>query len=64
MARAWAHRMQYFYDLVVEANDLRIAYTEDMVASYQEPPEITALDSDCVPRPKVRERLRVVRSFL
>jgi len=63
LVRAWTHRMQCFYDMAVEANDLYMPYTADVVATYQEPPEITALDSGSAPHPKVVERLAVLRSF-
>ena len=42
LARAWTHRMQYFYTLYQNSLDLTYEYTAEDVAKYQE--EIEFLD--------------------
>ena len=62
LGRAWCHRMQYFFDLAVEAGNMRLPYTAAMIGKYQEPAEVTALGTP-TGNPQLLERLRVLRSF-
>jgi hypothetical protein len=40
-AKAWCSRLQYFYDIYVDADDPGCVYTEHDVNSYVEPKEFT-----------------------
>ena len=43
MVRGWCHRMQYFFDQEMGASSAVFAFTESIVAAYQEPTELTEL---------------------
>ena len=63
LARAWCHRMQFFYDLEFEsAEGPDLEYTLEIIATYIEPSELAALVADCT-NPKWVERIEVIRNI-
>ena len=49
LARAWCHRMQFFFNLYVSGGlDVRHAFTAEQMEAYEEPTELAALMADPV----------------
>ena len=66
LVRSWCHRMQFFFSLMQSAPEgSEFRYTPEIIASYKEPTELTALAGD-VRHPKWKGwmgRIGVIRSI-
>ena len=62
--RAWAHKMQYFFNIAVEAGDHRCVFTPADVDAYTEPTEFTRSAAFYAGHPHIAGRAAVIRRLL
>ena len=59
VAKAWTHRVSYFHAAVVEVGRPDVMDWAPILASYEEPVELRALDDGATPQ--LRRRLTALR---
>ena len=60
MARAWAHRQQFFYNLIIDMDDDTYRYTAADCGSYVEPVEFSDFAATLT-APQAVNRVRAIR---
>ena len=60
LARAWLHKMQFFFELAV-VQGMGCAYTAEDIAGYNEPPDFSVMQERAGEDAQVRRRVSQIR---